>query len=73
MHGDINCALVKWVKKGYERLERSAVKVARLVLRRGRASNRFSLFGKVVSPVLRGLEVENAHLLLGDRSHIKNI
>jgi len=32
-------------RKGYGRLEPYAVKVARTVLRRGRASNRSSLFG----------------------------
>jgi len=32
-------------RKGYERLEPYAVKVARTVLRRGRASNRSFLFG----------------------------
>ena len=34
-------------RKGYRMLERSAVKVARSVLRRGRASNRSFLFDKL--------------------------
>jgi len=46
-----NCKLLP--DKGYGRLEPDVIKVASPVLRRGRASNRSFLFGKVASPVLR--------------------
>jgi len=52
--------------KGYERLEPDVIKVASPVLRRGRASNRSSLFGKLSRTVLRGLGAGNGLRLLGD-------
>jgi len=51
--------------KGFERLEPDEMKVTSPVLRRGRASNRSFLFGKVACPVLRGLGAGNGLRLLG--------
>ena len=53
-------------RKGYEMLEPDVVKVASPVLRRGRASNRSFLLGKVSRAVLRGLGAGNGFRLLGD-------
>jgi hypothetical protein len=47
----LNCKLLP--DKGYGRLEPDVAKVASPVLRRGRASNRSFLFGKVSRTVLR--------------------
>jgi len=58
----LNCKLLP--DNGYERLEPDVAKVASPVLRRGRASNRSFLFGKVARSVLRGLEVGNDLRLL---------
>ena len=49
-------------RKGYERLEPYAVKIARTVLRRGRASNRSFLFGVIKYQIYSG-HVRNVGLM----------
>jgi len=59
----LNCKLLP--DKGYERLEPDVAKVASPVLRRGRASNRSSLFGKLSRTVLRRGGASNRSSLFG--------
>jgi len=66
-----NCKLLP--DKGYGRLEPDGIKVASPVLRRGRASNRSFLFGKVARPVLRGLGAGNGPWLLGTAKRLFHV